>query len=128
MTTPPTGHTGPGTLQAADPPPGQNMRTQTSTASAEPGPSMSTGEVKAENGALAQARARHPHWGIWISSAGRYWATRQGSARLTTPVHVGWAMTVDADSLAELETRIQAQKHYEQAPALSPGERKDCQP
>ncbi len=99
------------------------MRTQTSTASAGPGPLMSTGEAEAENGALARARARHPHWGIWISSAGRYWATRQGSARLAKPVHPGWAMTVDADSVGELETRIQAQEHYEQAAAPFPG---DC--
>jgi hypothetical protein len=99
MTTPAAGHTGPGTLQAADAPPGQNI--------------------------LSQARARHPRWGIWISSAGRYWATRQGSARLTKAVHPGWAMTVDADSLTELETRIQAQKDYEQAPVLSSGESRD---
>ncbi|MGH3408048.1 MAG: hypothetical protein ACRDRJ_36940 [Streptosporangiaceae bacterium] len=74
---------------------------------------------------MTQAQARHPHWGIWTSSAGRYWATRQGNARLTKPVHHGWAMTVDADSLTELETRIQAQKHYEQAPVPSPGDSGD---
>jgi hypothetical protein len=83
---------------------------------------MSSEDARAEDGALAQARARHPHWGLWISSAGRYWATRQGSARLTKPVHPGWAMTVDADSLTELETRIEAQKDCEQAPVLSPGD------
>ena len=26
---------------------------------------------------LTEARARHPHWGVWISSAGRYWAQCQ---------------------------------------------------
>ena len=82
---------------------------------------MSTEEVKAGDGALAEARARHPRWGVWISSAGRYWATRMGHARLTERVHPGWAMTVDADSLAELETRIEAQREYEQAPHPSSG-------
>ena len=32
--------------------------------------------------ALTEARARHPHWGIWVLNAGRYWATRRGSVRL----------------------------------------------
>jgi hypothetical protein len=67
--------------------------------------------------ALAEARARHPNWGVWISSAGRYWATRRGNLRLTENVHPGWAMTVDADSLAELETRIKEQEGYDQGAA-----------
>jgi hypothetical protein len=62
--------------------------------------------------ALAKARARHPSWGVWISSAGRYWATRRGNLRLTENVYSGWAMTVDADSLVELETRIKEQEEY----------------
>ncbi len=65
--------------------------------------------------ALAEAQARHPHWGIWLSTAGRYWATRRGNVRLTENVHPGWAMTVDANSLAELESCIKAQEEYEQA-------------
>ncbi len=65
--------------------------------------------------ALTEAQARHAHWGIWISNAGRYWATRRGDIRLTKRVHPGWAMTVDADSLAELERRIKAQEEYGQA-------------
>ncbi len=65
--------------------------------------------------ALTEAQARHPHWGIWVSNVGRYWATRRGNIRLTKRVYPGWAMTVDADSLAELETRIMAQEEYEQA-------------
>ena len=67
--------------------------------------------------ALAEAQARHPYWGVWISSAGRYWATRRGNLRLTENVHPGWAMTVDADSLAELEARIKEQDEYEQGAA-----------
>jgi hypothetical protein len=65
--------------------------------------------VAAIDDALAEAQARHPHWGIWISSAGRYWATRRGNVQLTMQVHPGWAMTVDADSLAELETLLKQQ-------------------
>jgi hypothetical protein len=67
--------------------------------------------------ALAEAQARHPYWGVWISSAGRYWATRRGNLRLTENVHPGWSMTVDADSLAELEARIKEQDEYEQGAA-----------
>jgi hypothetical protein len=67
--------------------------------------------------ALTGARARHPSWGIWLSSAGRYWATRRGNLRLTENVHAGWAMTVDADSLVELETRIKEQEEYDQGVA-----------
>jgi hypothetical protein len=67
--------------------------------------------------ALAEARTRHPFWGIWLSSAGRYWATRRGKLRLTENVHPGWAMTVDADSLVELETRIKEQEEYNQGAA-----------
>ena len=66
---------------------------------------------------LTEARARHPRWGVWISSAGRYWATRRGNVQLTENAHPGWVMTVDADSLAELETRIKEQEEYEQGTA-----------
>jgi hypothetical protein len=78
--------------------------------------------LKAKNvkdDALTDAQARHPHWGIWISSAGRYWASRRGNIRLIESVHSGWAMTVDADSLPELETRIKEQEEYDQPPASS---------
>jgi hypothetical protein len=64
--------------------------------------------------ALAEAQVRHPSWGIWLSSAGRYWATRRGNLRLAENVRSGWAMMVDADSLAELETRIKEQQEYDQ--------------
>jgi hypothetical protein len=74
-----------------------------------------------------QAQARHPHWGIWISSAGRYWASRRGNIRVTEHAHPGWAMTIDADSLAELETRISKQEEYGQDPAGFPGDFEDPQ-
>jgi hypothetical protein len=66
--------------------------------------------MAAADDALAQALARHPQWGVWISSAGRYWATRLGDLRLTDSTRPGWAMTVDANSLAELDTRIKTQE------------------
>lgn len=78
-----------------------------------------TEEFKATDNAVTQARTRQPQWGIWISSAGRYWATRQGNTRLNKCGHPGWAMTVDADSLPELETRIEAQKQYERPCPIS---------
>jgi hypothetical protein len=71
--------------------------------------------VAAIDDVLTEAQQKHPHLGIWISSAGRYRATRRGNVRLTTHAHPGWAMTVDADSLAELETRIKAQEEYKRA-------------
>lgn len=71
--------------------------------------------MAAMDDALAEARAGHPHWGVWISSAGRYWATRLGNLRLAESVHPRWAMTVDANSPAELEIRIKTQEEYGQA-------------
>ena len=67
---------------------------------------------RARDDALTEAQARNPQWGVWISSAGRFWATRHGNIRLAESVHPGWAMTVDADSLAELEKRIKEQEEY----------------
>jgi len=72
-----------------------------------------TNKFKATDKALTEAQARHPQWGIWISSARRYWATRQGNIRLTGHPHPGWAMTIDADSLPELETALKKQEGYE---------------
>jgi hypothetical protein len=69
--------------------------------------------VPAMDDVLAEARARHPGWDVWISSAGRHWASRLGNLRLSESVHPGWAMTADADSIAELETRIKTQEEYE---------------
>ena len=57
-----------------------------------------------------QGGARHSHWGLWISSAGRYWANRRGNARIAERPHSSWAMTIDADSIAELEKRIEKQE------------------
>ena len=74
-------------------------------------------EIRATDHALTEAQARHPCWGIWISSAGRYWATRRGNIRLVKHLRPGWAMTIDADSLAELEIQIKEQEECGHAPA-----------
>jgi hypothetical protein len=76
------------------------------------------------NDALAEARVRHPGWGFWISNAGRYWATRRSNVQIAEHSPPGWAMTIDADSLAELEEGIEGQKALSSSfsPAL-PGSR-----
>lgn len=79
-----------------------------------------TEKLKATDQALAEARARHPDWGIWLSTASRYWASRQGNIRFAKHANSRWAMTVDADSLPELEARLREQEEYDQysAPSL----------
>jgi len=78
-----------------------------------------TEKLKAADQALAEASARHPDWGIWVSTASRYWASRRGNIRFAKHAHSRWAMTVDADSLAELEARLREQEEYDQSPAPS---------
>jgi hypothetical protein len=75
-----------------------------------------TGNPKTTDDALTQARTRNPGWGIWISNSGRYWATRRGNILLTEDAHPDWDMTVDADSLEELERQIEVQNGYDKAP------------
>jgi hypothetical protein len=71
---------------------------------------MAIDKFEALNDALDEARARHPDWGVWISSAGRYWATRRGNVQIAEQSPPGWAMTIDADSLAELDEGIEGQR------------------
>jgi hypothetical protein len=74
---------------------------------------MAGAKLKASKGALAGARDAYPGWAIWISSAGRYWATRRGKIKIPrTKTHTRWAMTIDADSIAELENLINEQEDY----------------
>ena len=73
-----------------------------------------TEEFNATDDALKEARSRNPRWNLWISRAGRYWATRRGEVRFTKDVDRRWAITVDADSLEVLEGQIKAQNKYEQ--------------
>ena len=71
---------------------------------------MKGATLKASQAALAEAQAAHPGWVIWISSAGRFWATRRGKIQIPDKSHPRWAMTIDADSLPELEELINEQE------------------
>lgn len=71
---------------------------------------MAGARLKSSKSALAEAQAAHSRWAIWISSAGRYWATRRGEIHIPEKSHPGWAMTIDADSLTELEKQINEQE------------------
>jgi hypothetical protein len=75
---------------------------------------MTGAMVKASSGALAEAQAAHSRWAILISSAGRYWATRRGNIQIPEKAHPGWVMTIDADSVPELEKLINEQEEYQQ--------------
>jgi hypothetical protein len=79
-------------------------------------PLTAIGNLKTTDDALTQARTRNPDWGIWISNSGRYWATRRGNILLTEDAHPDWDMTVDADSLEELERQIKVQNGYDKPP------------
>jgi len=74
---------------------------------------MAVKELSATGNALADAQAAHSRWAIWISSAGRYWATRRGKIQIPEKAHPGWAMTIDADSITELQKLINEQEDYE---------------
>lgn len=74
---------------------------------------MAIDKLKATGNALAEARAAHSRWAIWISSAGRYWATRRGKIQIPEKAPFGWAMTIDAGSVEELEKLISEQEEYD---------------
>ena len=75
---------------------------------------MTGATLKASQDVLVKTQAAYPGWAIWISSAGRYWATRRGKIQILDKGHPGWAMTIDADSLPELEKLINEQEDYRQ--------------
>lgn len=75
---------------------------------------MAEARLKASRDALAEAQAAHSCWAIWISSAGRYWATRRGKIQIPDKAHPGWAMTIDADSITQLEQLISEQEDAQQ--------------
>lgn len=63
---------------------------------------------------LEAIRAEYPGWHAWLSSAGRYWASRVTHRRkpsdLPLDESVTWAMTVDGDNEAELRKALEAQE------------------
>jgi hypothetical protein len=83
------------------------------TGSVREGCQMAVKELKATGNALTEAQAAHSRWAIWISSAGRYWATRRGKIQIPEKAHFSWAMTLDADSLEQLEKLINEQEEHE---------------
>jgi hypothetical protein len=58
---------------------------------------------------LAEIGREFPDWHPWRSSAGRWWATRRGSAEPTCS-DPDWLMTVDADDAAGLREALKRQE------------------
>lgn len=75
---------------------------------------MAGTRLKTSRDVLAEVQAAHSRWAIWISSAGRYWATRRGKIQIPEKAHFSWAMTLDADSIEGLEKLISEQEEHEQ--------------
>ena len=73
---------------------------------------MASARLKASRGVPPEAQAAYSRWAILISSAGRYWATRRGKIQIPENVQPGWSMTIDADSITELEKLINEQDDY----------------
>jgi hypothetical protein len=62
---------------------------------------------------LASISREFPEWHSWSSSAGRSWATRQGSAPSPQGQDPEWAMTIDADDLEGLREGLRRQESLE---------------
>jgi hypothetical protein len=62
------------------------------------------------NDELDGLRNDYPGFAVWQSSGGRWWGTRKGTIPLTRDRHPGWAMTIDADTSAELRAALDYQK------------------
>jgi hypothetical protein len=56
-----------------------------------------------------QLRLDFPSWHVWRSQAGRWWATRLGRVAWDRHHDPDFAMTVDADTLANLRTELTTQ-------------------
>ncbi len=61
-----------------------------------------------------------PGWHIWRSQAGRWWATRLGKVAWDQHHDPGFAMTVDADTPAELAMVLACQPHVPADPVRRP--------
>jgi hypothetical protein len=59
---------------------------------------------------LAGIGREFPGWQPWRSSAGRWWAVRQGRAGAPDGAPVEWARTVDGDSPEQLREALSAQE------------------
>jgi hypothetical protein len=61
-----------------------------------------------------------PGWHIWRSQAGRWWATRLGNVAWDRHHDPGFAMTVDADTPAELVMVLARQPQVPADPVRRP--------
>jgi hypothetical protein len=57
---------------------------------------------------LSRIAEEFPGWHPWVSSGGRWWATRKGAQPADLPR--GWAMTVDADDPQGLREAVALQE------------------
>jgi hypothetical protein len=60
------------------------------------------------DGELAGIGQDYPGWQPWRSSAGRWWAVRQGQA-MPPPDTTEWARTVDGDTADQLRAALAEQ-------------------
>jgi hypothetical protein len=61
-------------------------------------------------GALSRIGREFAGWHPWLSSGGRWWATRKGSQPADPPEW--WAMTVDGDDAEGLRNAISRQEQH----------------
>lgn len=70
-----------------------------------------TGTCSDVAGELSRIGREFAGWHPWLSSGGRWWATRRGSSRPADPPE-WWAMTVDADDAQGLRAAITRQEQH----------------
>jgi hypothetical protein len=73
--------------------------------SAVPGPRL----TERDHADLARIISSYPEWRIWRSQAGRWWATRIGRKAWDSREDPDFAMTVDGDTLEDLDAELAAQ-------------------
>jgi hypothetical protein len=67
------------------------------------------GGQREPDGELAGIGQDYPGWQPWRSSAGRWWAVRQGRTWAPPDVPVAWARTVDGDTAEQLRAALDIQ-------------------
>jgi hypothetical protein len=68
------------------------------------------GSGKKSDGTLAGIGQDFPGWQPWRSSAGRWWAVRQGRAGTPPGAPAEWARTVDGDTPEQLREALTVQE------------------
>ena len=69
-----------------------------------------TGAHGDATGELSRIGREFAGWHPWVSSGGRWWATRKGSQPVDPPEW--WAMTVDGDDAQGLRDAISRQEQH----------------